>query len=420
MGLYPKMVKIRQHFARPTLRDIPGAVREEMGKILTRVTAGQTVGITVGSRGIQNLLLILETAIACVRERGATPVLLSAMGSHGGGTKAGQKEVLDSLGITQERLGAKLILCDRGREIGVTSTGLTAYMLEHAWEVDAIIPVNRIKTHTSFKGEVESGLIKKLVVGLGGPPGATQFHNMGNADLLGPMLMDIGRIILAKMPVVGGIAIIENGYEETAKITAVQPDEMIETERELLLYSKELMPSLPAERIDGLVVEEMGKNYSGTGIDTNIIGRVRIQGQAETPPPVIRYIAVFDLSEASHGNATGVGLADFVTRKLVDKIDRKATYLNCLTTTFVTRGFIPMYFDTEKETLDTMMQCLRQTPLDELRLVFIPNTLFLSECYVSEALAGELANKERFEICGAPVPVAFDGDGRLKPRLSHA
>ena len=414
------MIKIRQHFARPTLNDIPGAVRQEMGKLLPRVTAGQTVGITVGSRGIQNLLLILETAIACVREKGATPVLLSAMGSHGGGTAAGQKEVLDSLGVTPERLGAQIILCDKGRAIGTTATGLTAYMLEHAWEVDVIIPLNRVKTHTSFKGDLESGLIKKLVVGLGGPPGATQFHNMGKSELLSPMLMDIGRIILAQMPVIGGIAIVENGYEETAKIAAVQPEEMIEAERELLLYSKKLMPSLPAARIDGLVVEEMGKNYSGTGIDSNIIGRVRIQGEPDVPPPAIRYISVLDLSAASHGNATGVGLADFVTRKLVDKIDRQATYLNCQTTTFVTRAFIPMYFDTEKETLDTMMHCLRQTPRDELRLVFIPNTLFLGECYVSEAIAGELAGEERFEILGAPVPVEFDGDGRLMPRLLHA
>jgi len=232
--------------------------------------------------------------------------------------------------------------------------------------------------------------------------------------------MDIGRIILTKMPVIGGIAIIENGYEETAKIVAVQPDEMIETERELLLYSKKLMPNLPAARIDGLVVEEMGKNYSGTGVDSNIIGRVRIQGEPDVPPPLIRYVSVLDLSEASHGNATGVGLADFVTRKLVDKIDRKATYLNCLTTTFVTRAFIPLYFDTEKETLDTMMHCLRQTPRDKLRLVFIPNTLFLNECYVSEAIAGELTDKERFEICGAPLPVEFDADGCLKLRLLHA
>jgi hypothetical protein len=291
-------------------------------------------------------------------------------------------------------------------------------MLEHAWEVDAIIAINRIKTHTCFKGDVESGLIKKLVVGLGGPPGATQFHNMGKPELLSPMLMDIGRIILAKMPVVGGIAIVENGYEETATIAAVPPEGMIEAERERLLYSKELMPSLPAERIDGLVVEEMGKNYSGTGIDTNISGRARIQGQAEAPPPAIRYIAVLDLSEASHGNATGVGLADFVTRKLVDKIDRKDTYLNCLTTTFVTRAFIPLYFDTEKETLGAMMHCLRQTPRDALRLVFIPNTLFLGECYVSEALARELSG-ERFEICGPPVPVAFDDSGNLTLRLSQ-
>ena len=418
MSIYPDMVKIQRRFARPVISDIPGSVREEMGKLLPKVTPGQTVGITVGSRGIQNLLPILETAIACIREKGAIPLLLAAMGSHGGGTAAGQKEVLDSLGITQERLGAHVITCDNARAIGTTASGLTAYMLEHAWEADVIIPINRIKAHTAFRGDVESGLIKKLVVGLGGPPGAEQFHNIGKSELLGQVLLDIGSIILAKMPVIGGIAIIENGYEETAKIAAVLPRDMFDAERELLIYSRQLMPSLPAARIDGLIVEEIGKNYSGTCMDTNIIGRPHVPGEISSP--VIRYIAALDLSEASHGNATGVGLADFVTQKLVDKIDRKATYLNCLTTTFVGRAFIPMYFDTEQETLDAMLHCLRQTPHDEMRLVFIPNTLFLSECYVSEALAKELAGKEGCEICGAPVPITFDGNGKLTLRLSHA
>ena len=415
---FPRLVHIRQHFARDLVEDVPGAVRAELEKMAHAVKPGMTVGITVGSRGIRDILSILETAVGWVKERGAEPVLLAAMGSHGGGTAAGQKEVLDSLGITEERLGARVVTCDQGREVGVTDTGWKVYMLESAFAVDAILPINRVKTHTSFKGTVESGLAKKLTVGLGGPPGATQFHTVGKSELLSPMLEDVARAIVARMPVVGGLAIIENAYEETAKIEGVLAGDIIARERELLQYSKSLMPSLPAERIDALVIEEMGKNYSGTGLDTNIVGRLRIQGGTEPASPVIRYISVLDLSEASHGNATGIGLADFTTQTLVDKIDRKATYLNCLTTTFVTRAFFPMFFDTEEETLATMMHCLRNTPLEELRMVLIPNTLFLTDCYVSEALLPELSGKARYEIAGPPRELTFNAQGRLELRLS--
>lgn len=415
--IFPRMVHIRQHFERDRTDDVPGTVRAELDKLAQAVKPGMTVGITVGSRGIQNILTILETTVNYVKEKGAQPVLLAAMGSHGGGTAAGQKDVLDSLGITEERLGARVITCDQGREVGTTDTGWKIYMLESAFGVDAILPVNRVKTHTSFKGTVESGLAKKLVVGLGGPPGATQFHTVGKSELLSPMLEEVARAILARMPVPGGLAIIENAYEETAKIEGVPGPHIIERERELLRYSKSLMPSLPAERLDALVIEEMGKNYSGTGLDTNIVGRLRIQGGKEPESPVIRYISVLDLSEASHGNATGIGLADFTTRALVNKIDRKATYLNCLTTTFVTRAFFPMFFATEQEALATMMHCLRNTPPEELRMAFIPNTLFLTDCYVSEALLPELSGKARYEIVGMPRKVTFNAQGRLELRL---
>jgi hypothetical protein len=418
--IFPKMVRLRQHFDRSSVADIPATVRRELDKLKSVIPAGKTVGITVGSRGIQNILTILEIAVGFVKDCGATPVLLAAMGSHGGGVESGQKEMLDSLGITEERLGAKVITCAEGREVGKTDKGWYVYMLESAFAVDAILPINRVKTHTSFKGSVESGLAKKLVVGLGGPPGATQFHTVGKAELLGPLLEDVTRAILAKMPVIGGLAIVENAYEETARLEAMTAAELIEKERELLLYSKSLMPSLPVDKLDGLVIEEMGKNYSGTGVDTNIIGRLRIQGGTEPEKPVIRYVSVLDLSEESHGNATGIGLVDFTTQKLVDKIDRQATYLNNLTTTFVTRAFIPMYFDTEEKTLQTMMHCLRNTPLEECRLVFIPNTLFLTECHVSEALLPELSGNSRFEVSGDPEEVRFDAEGRLLLRLGGA
>lgn len=412
----PKMARIQQTFARPRVDDVAVEMREQMQVLTPRIRPGMTVGLTVGSRGIQNILTMLEVAVQAVRGCGASPVLLAAMGSHGGGTRQGQKDVLDSLGITEERLGAPVITCDVTRAIGETPGGLVAYMLESAFGVDAIIPINRVKTHTSFKGCVESGLCKKLVVGLGGPGGAGQFHSLGQAELP-RLLVEVTKVILGKMPVLGGVAIVENAYEETARIKAIPPEALIEEEIRLLAWSKSLMPALPTDRLHGLIVEEMGKNFSETGVDTNIIGRLRITGEPEMESPRIRYVSVLDLSEASHGNATGVGLVDFVTRRLVDKIDRKATYLNNLTTTFVTRAFTPLWFDTDRETLETMMFCLRSVPLTETRLILIPNTLYLADCYVSEAILPELADTGRFEVLGPLRELAFDAQGNLTSRI---
>lgn len=412
------MARIRQTFPRPREADPAAAMRGQMRTLAPRIKPGMTVGITVGSRGIRNILALLEAAVETVRGCGAKPVLLAAMGSHGGGTRQGQAEVLDSLGITEKRLGAPIVTCDATRAIGSTPGGLTAHMLESAFTVDAIIPINRIKTHTSFKGCVESGLCKMLVVGLGGPEGAGQFHSLGQAELP-RLLVEAARVILGKMPVLGGVGIIENAYEETALVKAVPAETLIEEEIRLLAWSKSLMPALPADGLHGLIVEEMGKNYSGTGIDTNIIGRLRITGEPEPECPRIRYIAALDLSEASHGNATGLGLADFTTRKLMDKIDRKATYLNNLTTTFVTRAFSPLWFETEREALEAMMFCLRSVPLAETRLIMIPNTLYLTDCYVSEAILPELAGLERFEVLGPPQVVPFDARGDLAVRIGQ-
>ena len=414
----PPMARIRQSFVRPRVDDAAAEMTAQMELLAPRIKAGSTVGITVGSRGIQNICSMLEAVIAVVRRCGATPVLLAAMGSHGGGTPQGQKEVLDSLNITEERLGAKVVTCATCRSIGQTADGLTAHMLDSAFSVDAIIPINRVKTHTSFKGCVESGMCKKLVVGLGGPGGAGQFHSLGQSELP-RLLVDVSRIILQKMPVIGGIAIVENAYEETARIQALLAEEMIEREVELLTWSKTLMPALPVDRLHGLIVEEMGKNFSGTGVDTNIIGRLRIQGEAEMTSPSIRYVSVLDISEESHGNATGIGLVDFVTQRLIDKVDRKATYLNNLTTTFVTRAFLPTWYDTEQEALETMMFCLRSIPQDEVRLVHIPNTLYLTDCFVSEAVLNELTDTSRFSVVHGPRPVQFDAQGQLADRIGR-
>lgn len=414
----PRLVKIKQVFQRPLVKDSVETTKLELSRlgIADKIKPGQKIGITVGSRGIQNLIPILKTVIAEIRQLHAEPCLIAAMGSHGGGTPEGQLEVVESFGITEQEMGVPILTCAESVTIGHTASELPAYVLKSALELDGILVVNRVKTHTSFKGKVESGLIKKLVVGLGGPRGAQQFHGFGPAELP-RLLVEIGEVLLAKLPVLGGLAIVENAYEETALIQAISAVNMIEEESHVLLYSKSLMPALPVDELDLLVIEEMGKNYSGTGIDTNIIGRARIHGVLEPDKPSIKRIAVLDLSEESHGNATGVGMADFVTQKLVDKMDRQKTYLNCLTSTFVVRAAIPMYFNTEKELLEAALYSLSGIEPEKLRLVIIPNTLFLTECLVSEALLPELKERADIEFDGEIHQVDFDEQRRMKPRL---
>ena len=417
----PKMYRVTQTFERPKVNDIPAAVRQELAGLGLdkKIAKGSRIGITVGSRGIQNLIPMLSTAVDFVKKLGAEPFLLAAMGSHGGGTEKGQKEVLDSLGITEEALGAKVLTCADCEVISHASGGLPVFIVKSALTLDGIIIINRVKTHTSFKAKVESGLVKKLVVGLGGPMGAQQFHSFGQEELK-RLIVEIGQVILNKLPVLGGLAIIENAYEETALVQGVERAGLIDKEAELLLYSKSLMPSLPAEKIDLLIIQEMGKNFSGTGVDTNIIGRLRIPGVPEPEKPDITRVAVLDISEESHGNAAGVGLTDFVTKKLVDKMDRKATYLNVLTSTFVIRAAIPMYFDTEEKLMEAALYSMCSIPGEKLKIVIIPNTLYLTECIVSEAVVAELRNSPGISIAEKPEEFSFGPDGSILFKIEHA
>lgn len=420
--LMPRMSRVVQAFPRPTVENFATAVAEEFEKLgLKDLLGGKRVGITAGSRGIQDIVAVLRALIAGTRTCGGDPILLAAMGSHGGGTESGQREILDSLGIRDDvsgALGAPIWTCAESVEIGETHEGLKAYMLKSALSVDVILPVNRVKVHTAFHGEVESGLFKMLVVGLGGPMGATQFHSQGSAGLP-RLLLDVGSLILEKMPVAAGFAIVENGYEETAMVRGVPASAFRVEEPEILQYARSLMPSLPIQDLDALVIEEMGKNYSGTGVDTNIIGRLRIEGVPEPERPSIQKIAVLDLSEESHGNANGLGMMDLTTKKLVDKIDRKATYLNCITTGFLMRGAIPVYCDTEKELMEVLLRSLGSKPADEVRLFQIPDTLHLTECLASAALLPELEALPHVEVKGVPERIAFTPSGSLARRIGR-
>jgi hypothetical protein len=424
--MFPDFYLARQKFPRPRLDNVQATVREELGKLQLqrKLPKGAKVAVTAGSRGINNIVSITRTTVEYLKAQGFQPVLVAAMGSHGGGTAEGQREILTSLGFTPESMQVPILTGAETVEVGRTASGLVAYINKHVADLDGIVVINRVKLHTALLGDMHSGLTKACVVGLGGPSGAEQFHSLGIKELPA-CLRDIGSILIAKKPIVGGLAIVENGYEETAHIVGMEGSRFIEEDVRLLRVASELMPSLPAEKLDVLVIEEMGKNYSGTGMDTNVIGRFRIQGESEPEKPVIRRIVVLDLSEASHGNANGMGLADVVTDKLVARIDLHNTYMNIMTTGFAQRGFLPLHFPTEQEAIQMAVKSLGMTDPRKLRMMIIPCTLHLENLYVSEALLPELKGRSNLEIAKQATALQFDRDKNMTQRLlkraaSHA
>jgi hypothetical protein len=377
---------------------------------------GSRVAVTAGSRGIGDAVAAYRGAVAALREAGHEPFLFSSMGSHGRGTAEGQRDLLRSLGVTEGSVGAPVSCSDEVVRLGETGeplAGLPVFVAREAAEADGVLVVNRVKPHTSFHGPHESGLMKMLAVGMGRAPGASMVHRLGWGSMVGA-IEAIGGAVLERMDVVGGLALVENAREETAVVRGLLGSELADGERRLLDEVRGYMPALPVDDLDLCVVREMGKNFSGTGMDTNIIGRLRLQGLPEPEEPRIRYLAVLDLSEASHGNATGVGLADFTTERLVRKIDREATYLNCLTSGGPIRAAIPMTLSNDEALFDAVWKALKPESLAEVRAAVIHNTLHLGELWVSEALAGEVGRHEGAEVLGEPVPLRFDSHGLLQ------
>lgn len=408
--MLPEMVAIRQRLSGPAVADIPAAMQSALGQLnlARRVRPGMRIGIPVGSRGIKNISSLLREAVQHVRALGAEPVLVTAMGSHGGGTIEGQLAVSASYGITEENVGAPIHGTVESVEIGRTADGTPVYFDKLLLSCDGILVINRVKPHTSFRGKLESGLTKMLVVGCGKAAGAGLFHNLG-LSVVGKRLLEFGAVSLSKVPVVGGIAVLENQLEETADLVPVHPEGWIETEIGLLERAWGLMPGLPVKQLDVLVIDEIGKNYSGTGMDTNVVGRV---GTSDSDVgPQVRKIVLLDLSEESHGNANGMGLADLVTRRLVSKVDFKATYLNAITVTTLDRAKIPMTMESDREAIEVALKTCGPTP--HPRIARIHNTLHLRDLWVSTAVMWELDGRSDIEVLGAPAPWPFDAAGNL-------
>lgn len=411
---FPRMVEVRQRFKAPVIKDIKKEVSGQIAKsrLKERIKPKDRVAITAGSRGISHIVEITATVVKEVKKIGGDPFIVPSMGSHGGATAQGQVAVLKSYGITDSSVGAPIRSSMEVVKIGKIKEDVPVFIDKIAFNSDAIIVVNRVKPHTSLKGPVESGLMKMLAIGLGNHAGASLVHSFGLPGLR-EMIPRAACIMLKKAKVALGIAILENAYDQPAKIVAVEPEDLEKVEPGLLEEARQLMPHLPFDEIDLLIVDEIGKNISGTGMDTNIIGRLMIRGEKEFEKPKIDKIVVLDLTPESHGNAIGIGLADITVRRLVNKIDYHATYTNVLTSGFLNRANIPPTFQTDREAIATALGTFKRIKPEKVRVVRIKNTLQLERVYISEALLKEAEKREDIEIIGSLGEMLFDPQGNL-------
>jgi hypothetical protein len=410
----PPVARICQTFDQPVVRDIPATVRQSFrdSRLRTRLKPGATVAVAVGSRGIANIVTVVDAALREIEAMGFRPFVVAAMGSHGGATAEGQRQLLADYGVTEARLGVPLKTDMDVVELGHNSLGFPVYWDRNAFSADAVVTVSRIKPHTDFHGRFESGILKMLVIGLGKREGPSAVHQLGVRGLKEVMPAS-ARLILEKTPFACGLAILENAAEQTAKVRLVEREDLWDTEPQLLDEARQLMGRLPFDDLDVLVVGEMGKNYSGAGIDPNVIGRLYIVGQPEPEKPRINRIVVLELSPESHGNAAGIGLADFTTDRLVASIDRDPFLTNSIVSTFVERSKIPLAYASDRDAIQAALDTCWQVDSERLRLAVIPNTLELTSLWVSPALLELVGQSPHLIVESRPEPLPFDAAGNV-------
>ncbi len=405
------LAKVRQHFPRPRLDDIEVAVVEQMAAMRERIRPGESIAITVGSRGIANLATIVHTVVEQLKGWGATPFIIPAMGSHGGGTAEGQLEVLASYGVTPDAMGCPIRSSMETVDLTPSEPRNRVYMDRFAYEADGVILLNRVKLHTDFHGPHESGLVKMSVIGLGKHRQALEIHSWGVYGLR-HLIPWTSRRILATGKIRFGIALVENAYDETMLIKALGAEAILDEEPALLDVARAHMPKLPVDDIDVLMIDRMGKDISGAGLDPNIIGRNMIRGEPEPERPRVKAITVHDLTEASHGNAVGMGLADVISRRLFDKIDLQATNENTVTSSFLLRGKIPVVAPDDATAYAYALRSCGRIEDGEPRVMRIRDTLMLSELYVSPSVLCEIRDRVDIEILDTLSP-AFGAEGGL-------
>jgi hypothetical protein len=415
---YPRLLRVRQHFERPRLDDIAAAVRAsletlDLGKT---IRPGQTVALTAGSRGIANIPQVLRSTADFLKRLGARPFLVPAMGSHGGATAEGQRKLIESYGITEEAVGAPIRASMEVVQVGTTPEGWPVLLDRHASEADHIGVVGRVKPHTGYHGPLESGLLKMMMIGLGKHAGALAYHRILLEYPFDQVVRSVGRTLRAHAAIAFGLALVENAYEETAHVEAVRPADLEPSEEKLLALAKRLMARLPLREADLLIVDEIGKNISGSGMDTNIVGRKRaFRGESTENQPQMRHIFIRGLTDRTHGNATGIGLADFTTTHLVRTMNYRATVINCLTAGYPEGANLPVHFETDREVVDAALAIIGTRRPEEARVLRIRNTLHLEEVEVSEPCLEARDGRTDFTPLEAPRPFSFDAQGNLPP-----
>ncbi|HIW84657.1 MAG TPA: DUF362 domain-containing protein [Candidatus Dorea gallistercoris] len=408
----PRMIPVEQHFERNTIVDIEGSIRKAVDEegVLDQIYAGMSIAVTAGSRGISNIPIVIRTVVRMLKDKGANPFVIPAMGSHGGATAEGQLAILESLGITEESVSCPIHSSMEVRKIGVTFDGCPVQIDAFAAEADGIVVVNRVKAHTSFTGPVESGLMKMMAIGLAKQAGAEVCHQEGYAKI-SQNILKYGKAILSQANILFGVALIENAFDDICEIHAVRPQDFERTETKLLKRSKELLPRILFSNLDVLVVDKMGKNISGLGMDPHITGC--FASPYASGPPRPDKLVVLDLTEESHGNANGIGVADVTTRRLFDKFDPEATYPNALTATLTAAVRIPLVMDNQRLAIQTGIKTAAGFDKKNIRLVRIPDTLSLNKIWISEALYREAADTQGITVLGGPEYMDFDEEGNL-------
>jgi hypothetical protein len=400
------MVPVRQRFPDDALPDLSGTIRAGIRRLGVELRPGASVAVGVGSRGVSPLFEVVSTIVGELKELGADPFVVPAMGSHGGGTAEGQREVLAGYGIDEPRLGVPVRSSMETVVLGQTDAGVPVHIDANAARADGIVVIGRVKPHTGFRGPVESGLCKMLTVGLGKANGARSIHAGG----LAVAIPAAAGVATSRAPILFGVALVENAYDRPCRVEVVPPAAFYDTDHALLDVARERLPRVPLDEADLLIVEEMGKNVSGTGMDPNVIGMWRRFGGERTPN--FARVAVLGLTAQSHGNATGLGLADFTTRRLVDGINWPETHLNALTALDPLICRVPMTIETDRACVETALDLLRRsTGREDPTVVRIKNTLELEHLSVSEQLVDRL--RAPAESVGPASPLGFDEGGRL-------
>ena len=410
---FPPLIPVDQHFGRERVKDIKAAIAEELEQVPPSAIAGKSIAITVGSRGITGIVDIIRALVSELKARGGHPFIVPAMGSHGGATADGQIKVLAGYGITEESTGAAIRSSMEVVEIGRLEDGTPLFIDRIASEADAIIIANKIKPHADFKGNYESGLVKMLCIGLGKHTGAVTLHRHG-FDRFHEVLPRAAKVLLDRLPILFGLAILENAFDDLMRLEIVLPDRILSREKELLELAKASIGRLLLPRIDVLIIDEIGKNISGEGMDPNVTGRPG-SGLPGFSAPQIQKIVVLDVTPESHGNGVGIGLADVSTRRCVEKIDFGAMYTNAITATILEPARLPLIMNSDQEAIAVALKtCNRMTP-KTARIVRIKNTLELHRIWISPALLESVENHENLSVAGSKTALSFDASGYLLP-----